>query len=170
MKLLRLFLLSILGLNLFFSCKEIDCPLDNIVVMTVGLYHAEGHQSLTLEDTLTIKASGTDSILLNRALGVNSIQLPVRQGSLMDTILFCFSNKERQKAIDTIFIGHTNEPHFESIDCPPSVFHTINHVSWTSHPLSQFPLTIDSVAVARTKVNYDDVENLKVYLRSTVSQ
>ena len=170
MKLFRLFLPFILGLNLLFSCKEIDCPLDNIVVMTIGLYDSETLQSLTLEDTLTVKASGTDSILLNRALGVNSIQLPIRQGSKMDTLMFCFSNKEYQIAIDTIFLGHTNEPHFESIDCPPSVFHTITHVSWTSHPLSKLPLTIDSVAVARTKVNYDDVENLKVYLRSTVSQ
>lgn len=138
--------------------------------MTIGLYDSETLQSLTLEDTLTVKASGTDSILLNRALGVNSIQLPIRQGSKMDTLMFCFSNKGHQIAIDTIFLGHTNEPHFESIDCPPSVFHTITHVSWTSHPLSKLPLTIDSVAVARTKVNYDDVENLKVYLRSTVSQ
>jgi hypothetical protein len=66
-----------------------------------------------------------------------------------------------------IFVAHTNEPHFESVDCPPAVFHTIQSVAWTSHSLSQMPLTIDSVAVVRTKVNYDDVENLKVYLRST---
>lgn len=29
------------------------------------------------------------------------------------------------------------------------------------------PLTIDSVAVSQTSVNYDDKENLKIYLRST---
>lgn len=152
---------------MFQSCKEIECPLDNVVAMTVGLYHAENDQSLTLADTLTVKAAGTDSILLNRAMGLSSFLLPVRQTSTSDTLLLCFSNSKNQKAIDTIFVAHTNEPHFESVDCPPAVFHTIRSVAWTSHPLSQMPLTIDSVAVVRTKVNYDDVENLKVYLRST---
>lgn len=149
------------------SCKEIDCPLDNVVGLTVGLYHAEDNTALTLSDTLTVKAAGTDSVLLNRALGISSFILPVRQGAEADTLLLCFSNYRGQEATDTLFVHHTNEPHFESVDCPPAMFHTIVSVGWTSHPLAELPLTIDSVAVARKNVNYDDVENIKVFLRAT---
>ena len=75
-----------------------------------------------------------------------------------------------QDAVDTLFVDHTLQPHFESLDCPSSVFHTITGVRATSHSLGNMPLTIDSVALVRLIVNYDDVENIRIYLRSTVRQ
>lgn len=156
-----------LPLFLALGCAEINCPLDNVVVLTAGLYAAEDASPLTLPDTLTVTAAGTDSVLLNRATDIGSFQVPVRQGAETDTLLLRFANTELQTATDTLFVTHTNEPHFESIDCPPSMFHVITSVRWTSHALSQSPLTVDSVAMARPLVNYDDVENIKIYLRST---
>ena len=47
------------------------------------------------------------------------------------------------------------------------MFHELGGAHHTSHALSLMPLTIDSVAVVRKTVNYDDIENLKIYLRST---
>ncbi len=135
--------------------------------MTCQLYEAETEGTLSLTDTLTVKAAGTDSVLLNRGVGLSSFLLPVRQGATTDTLLLCLSNEKGQRATDTVFVEHTNEPHFENVDCPAAVFHTILSVGWTSHPLSQMPLTVDSVAVARSTVNYDDVENIKIFLRST---
>lgn len=153
------------------ACTSIDCPLDNIVVMTCGLYSAESGASLTLSDTLTVRAGGEkDTILLNRAQGISSFSLPLRQGAQQDTLLLRFSNSAGQWATDTLYVSHTNEAHFESIDCPSAIFHTLQTTSWTSHPLSQMPLTVDSVAIVRKAVNYEDIENLKIYLRSTVVQ
>ena len=151
------------------ACSNIDCPLDNVVALNCGLYSAEEKTSLTLRDTLTVygRGFGRDTVLLNRALGISSFLLPVRQGFREDTLLLRLSNLEGQEATDTIFLKHTNEPHFESLDCPPAVFHTLQGVRWTSHALSLMPLTVDSVAVVRTTVNYDDIENLKIYLRAT---
>ncbi len=149
------------------SCKEIECPLDNVVAMTVGLYASETSSALTLADTLTVTAAGTDSVLLNRAFGLSSFLLPVSHGAAADTLLFRFSNEKGQVATDSVIVSHTNEPHFESVDCPSAMFHTLLSVRWTSHPLSQLPLTVDSVAITRSNVNYDDVENIKVFLRST---
>ena len=65
---------------------------------------------------------------------------------------------------------HTPQPHFESLDCPAAVYHTLHAVRYTSHPLSQLPLTVDSVALVRSIVNYDDIENLRIYLRATTAQ
>lgn len=153
------------------ACTNIDCPLDNIVAMTSGLYSAETQAALTLTDTLTVKAGGVkDTILLNRAVGISDFQLPLRQGVAQDTLLFRFSNARGQYATDTLFVNHTNEPHFESMDCPTAMFHTLQGVSWTSHRLALMPLTIDSVALVRKTVNYEDIENLRIYLRSAVVQ
>ncbi len=152
------------------SCSNIDCPLDNIVLMTAGLYDAETGKTLTLSDTLTVSATGSgirDTVLLNRATAVSSFAIPLRHAADCDTLLLRFANASGQSATDTLRLSHTNTLHFESIDCPTAVFFTLNEATWTSHSLGTMPLTIDSVAFARKSVNYDDVENIKIYLRST---
>ncbi len=152
----------------FSACTSIDCPLDNVVAMTCGLYRAEDGETLELSDTLTVRAGGLkDTVLLNRAQGVSDFLIPLRQGVERDTLLFDFSNASQQRATDTVYVEHTNQPHFESIDCSTAVFHTVMSVRWTSHALSEMPLTIDSVAIVRQLVDYDDIENLRIYLRST---
>ena len=149
------------------ACTEIDCPLDNVVEMGIGLYDAETRQALTLADTLTVRPAGKDTILLNRAQGISVCYLPLGQGNERDTLLLRFSNAAGQSATDTLFVGHTKNPPFESIDCPASVFHQLNSVAFTQHPLSQMPLTIDSVVIANPTVTYDNIQHLKIYLRST---
>ena len=66
-------------------------------------------------------------------------------------------------SVDTIFVSHTNEPHFESVDCGMSMFHKIKGVEWTSNGNAAVLSRIDSVAVANPKVNYDETENIKIY-------
>ena len=151
------------------SCTNIDCPLGNVVTINGGLYDAETKKSYKLADTLTVSVSGLkDTILLNRALNISSISLPLKYVAQEDTLLFCFSNAKNQTATDTLFIQHKAQPHFESIDCPTVVFHTIENIRWTKHAMRQMPLTIDSVSVTNKMVNYDNVENIKIYLRSLV--
>ena len=157
-------LLFVLG-----ACTNIDCPLDNVVVMTSGLYDAEDGNPMNLKYTdLSILSADGSHVLLNKAQDISSFVLPMRHGVETDTLLFCFSNTDDQEAVDTLFLSYTDQPHFESVDCPAALFHTLTHVRWTSHPLAELPLTFDSVAIVRSNVNYDDVENIKIYLRSTV--
>ena len=106
-------------------------------------------------------------MLVNRAVGTGTLFLPLRNRTGQDTLLFQLKNIAGQAAEDTIFLTHSSSVHFEAVDCPASVFHNIEGVRWTSHPLAELPLTIDSVAVVRTTVDYDDIENLKIFLRST---
>jgi hypothetical protein len=150
----------------FTGCSEVECPLDSVVVMTCGLRHVETGEKLQLSDSLSITPCGKDTILLNRAYSISEFVLPLKMGNEVDTFLLRFSNSWEMSATDTLFVAHRNEPHFESIDCPASVFHHITHVSWTTHNLSDYPLTIDSVAVKRTLVDYNDIENLQIYLHT----
>lgn len=152
------------------SCSNIDCPLDNVVSMQCNLFSYETKSAYTLTDELTVTPAGRDTVLLNKATNIQSFLLPLKEAGERDTLLLHFSNTADQSATDTLFITHTLHPHFESLDCPSSVFHTITAVRATSHALSEMPLTIDSVSLVRSIVNYDDVENIRIFLRSTTSK
>lgn len=152
------------------ACSNIDCPLDNVVSMQCNLYSYETKSAYTLTDNLTITPAGRDTMLLNQATNVQSFLLPLKEAGEKDTLLLHFSNADGQEATDTLFVTHTLHPHFKSLDCPSSVFHTLTSVKATSHALSLLPLTIDSVALVRPIVNYDDIENVRIFLRSTSSK
>lgn len=149
------------------ACSNIDCPLDNVVRMQCNLYSADTKSSYTLTDELTVTPAGLDTVLLNKASGVSEFLLPLKEGGERDTLLLHFANENGQEAVDTLFIDHTLQPHFESLDCPASVFHTITSVRATSHDVTEMPLTVDSVSLVRSTVNYDDVENIRIFLRTT---
>lgn len=155
--------------GLLAACSNIDCPLDNVVLMQCNLFSTETQQALTLADTLSITPAGRDTLLLNRATGVSSFLVPLKEGATSDTLLLHLSDAVGRSAVDTLFVRHTPQPHFESLDCPASVFHTLTGAAFTTHPLSELPLTIDSVAVVRATVNYDDIENIRIFLRSTTT-
>lgn len=159
---------AVCAASLFITgCSNINCPLDNVVMMQCNFYESETKRALTLHDMLDVMPANSDTVLINRITQVNHILLPLREGGDLDTLLLQFSNTAEQTATDTLFVSHTRQPHFESVDCPASVFHTITAVRATSHPLSELPLTIDSVSVVRSAVNYDDIENIRIFLRST---
>jgi len=156
--------------GLFSACTNIDCPLDNVVMMQCNLYQSETKAALTLTDMLTIKPASRDTLLLNEDTNISSFLVPLNPGATSDTLVCFFLNESGQEGIDTLFISHTPQPHFESVDCPASIFHTLTGVRHTSHPLADMPLTIDSVAIVREIVNYDDIENLRIFFRSTTKQ
>ena len=147
------------------ACSEIDCPLQNIVALRVGFYGADGAQ-VQLPDTLSILAAGTDSVLFNRGIAITSADIPVSYTREADTLLLRMADAAGRVATDTLIFGHTNQVHFENIDCPPAVFHAITSVRWTSHDASVLPLAVDSVELTEPNVNYDARENLKIYLRT----
>ena len=123
-----------------------------------------------MADALTVHPANHNFFLLNQATDISSFVAPLRNTGGTDTLLLSFSNTQNQLATDTLFVTHTPTPHFESIDCPASVFHHITTVRWTSHSLGLMPLTIDSVAIIRSLVDYEDMENLRLYLRATTSE
>ena len=164
-KVLRALLLPAL-IALPSACSNIDCPLDSVVVATVGLYDADTHASMTLTDTLTVAAAGSvDTVLLNRAEGISSFTLPLRQGADADTLLLRFAAASGAQRTDTLFLTHTNTPHFETIDCPSTVFHNLTGARFSRATSTLAPLSIDSVSIVRSTVNYDDIENIRLFLR-----
>ncbi len=163
--LLRFLLVVCLVLPLS-NCSEVECPLDSVVVMTCDLRHADTGEKFLLSDTLTITPCGKDTTLLNRAYGVSDFVLPLKIGEEVDTFLLRFSNEWEMWVVDTLFVKHRNDLHFESVDCPAAMFHQIVDVKWTTHSALEYSVVIDSVAIKRSLVDYNDIENLQIYLRS----
>lgn len=143
----------LLALLAFSSCDQVDCTLYSTVSYTCGLY-ADGN-SVALNDVLTITAMGTDSVLLNQASNVNAFTLPMSMTMEADTLVLHIEG-DGYSIYDTLRVEKTNQPHFESPDCPTRMFHTITRVSSTHN-------FIDSTVVTNPQVNYANVENIQIH-------
>lgn len=141
------------------SCSSIDCPLNNQVFCK---YKLQGDVT-TLSDTLTISVSrsdGNDTVLLNKAVDVDSFEIPMSYSLEQDVLYFQVTSADTS-LLDTVTLTKTNEPHFESVDCVASYFHTLNGVTYTQH-------SIDSIVINNSKVNYDRSNpNIYIYFKAT---
>ena len=144
------------------GCETTDCPLNNVVYSTYGFYAItdEGESQVSILDTLTITAAGTDSVLLNRMVNANGVELPVSYSAAVDTLIFHFTDTLSRTRRDTIWIEKENIPHYESPTCPASMFHHVTGVRCT-HRL------IDSVQTVNPNINYNVSENFKIYFRNS---
>lgn len=152
------FLLAASLLTGFISCESIDCTVDNVVTLNVGFYSSDDGSAFLLTDTLTVTAAGTDSVLYNRGIGIATVSLPMSYWQEADTLLLHFANPDETHDV-TLIVGKQNTPHFESPDCPTTMFHEI-----TGTTLVDPTGYIDSVGVTKNSVRYGSQENIKIYL------
>jgi len=106
----------------------------------------------------------TTQLLFNRAIGQRTIRVPLNVASERDTLLLRFSSST-ETATDTLIVSHQPKSHFESLDCPASVFHTLTKVNWHAHQNTSNLLTVQEVLITNPNVAYENVEHLKVFLR-----
>lgn len=151
------------------ACSNIDCPLDNVVSLQCNLYDASTQSALTLSDVLSVTPAGRDTLLLNQATGIKSFLLPLKEAGTQDTLLLHFANAQGAVQVDSLFVNHTPQPHFESLDCPSSVFHTLNAVRVSAQGSANSAI-VDSVSLVRPIVNYDDIENIRLFIRTSVAK
>ena len=133
------------------ACSSIDCPLNSLVYTQYQLMNAAGRVD-TLADTLTIstkRTDGNDSVLINRSVRTTDFSLPISYSQPQD-VFFVETIDTLTKAVtlDTIMVEKVDRPHFESVDCSPSYFHTITAVGTTHN-------AIDSVVINNPDVDYD---------------
>ncbi len=143
------------------SCETYDCPLNNVVYSTYTFYAVtdEGDVAVSILDTLTITAAGTDSILINQLQNGSSVELPVSYTAPTDTLVLHFTDTLQHTRRDTIWIDKENYPHYESPNCPTAMFHYVTATRWTSW-------LIDSVTIVNPNINYNASENFRIYFRT----
>lgn len=152
----------IVGLGLS-ACSSIDCPLNN---RTYASFKLAGDVT-KLVDTLTVSTPRNidnpeeDTVLINRLVDTDSLSLPMSYQRTEDIYIFTFVQKDTElKTIDTLWVSKENEPHFESVDCNPVMFHTIKDVRFTQR-------AIDDIKVNYNKVTYNDAKaHFLIYLKN----
>ena len=145
------------------SCSSIDCPVQNRVYTTYGLLKSDGTTDTLKVDTLSIttkRADDTDTLLLNRAVGITNFELNISYTQPEDVFYFTLLDTLGNTYRDTICVQKENYPHFESVDCQAAYFHQLTDVRSTHH-------AIDSIVINYPTVNYDEThEHFHVYFKA----
>ncbi len=151
----------ILTAALVTACSSIDCPVQNTVSAFYGLYKSDGSTDTLRYDTLTIattRRDGNDTVLLNRSVNTTGFSLPISSGAKTDTLVIELKDSVSLR-IDTLFVDKEDHPHFESVDCSMSYFHTLTGLRWTTN-------AIDSAIITNRNVNYDvSTQHIRLYFK-----
>lgn len=139
------------------SCDSIDCTLYNSVDMFTNFY--QGGKKVSLTGTLTVTVAGSDSVLINAESNASKLELPLSYYKDVDSIVLNVVG-DGYDMRDTVFVEKTNTTHFESPDCPATMFHVITSVRSTHE-------FIDSITVISPYVNYARTENIQIHLHSS---
>ena len=149
----------ILLIMLLTACSSIDCPVNSIVETIWEVYDDDGLE-LSLSDTLTVTTvtmdgnevvilNGKDNTVLNKLTEKAKFNLPISYSHPEDILLFHFDNSNIDLHVtDTVWIKKDDYPHFESVDCNTTFFHTLTNVRYTRN-------YIDSIVINNPSVTYD---------------
>ena len=144
----RLLLFAVVAL--LAACSTIDCPVQNKVALNFAVkkYNSSGVEV-------------TDTLILNRAIGKTSFSLPLSYTQPEDALIFGVDASDGSGGVlDTVWIKKEDIPHFESVDCQASYFHTITEVNYSRH-------LIDSIVINNPHVTYDTTEpHFYLYLKA----
>ena len=156
------------------ACTSIDCPVNNSVRTYYALLKADGKPDTLNKDTMwvwTQRIDGIDTVIsrqiqgnleLNCFFGTSAyaFDLPISYTQPEDVLCLLIRSSTGKRHYDTIRIKKENIPHFESVDCQASYFHTITDVSTTHH-------VVDSIVINNPHVNYDqNTTHFKLYLKA----
>lgn len=141
---------------LLVACESYDCTLYNYVGM-YGTFYKNG-AAVALTDTLTITSGKSGPVLLNRSVNTSRLNLPLSYWQAEDTLVLTVKG-DGFLIQDTVWISKTNQVHYESPDCPTTLFHDIQDIRST-HKF------IKSINVIRSSVNYELTDNLQILLLS----
>lgn len=151
-------LATLFALGTLTACDSIDCSLYNTVQCVMGFYDSEGN-AVQINDTLSITAVPNEEVLFNRGVGVQQVGFPLSYYKDKDTIEIVVWNKYSEWT-QLLVIEKQNIEHFESLDCPVKMYHTLKGVTIQ-------PGFVDSVKIESPNIEYNNGENIKIYLHPT---
>ncbi|MCM1313323.1 MAG: DUF6452 family protein [Bacteroides sp.] len=103
--------------------------------------------------TETVSETRRDTILVNKAVSRDNIEVGLAYFQKCDTLIFSYSEITSS---DTIRIMHDSYPHVDLPECGAYRFHTLTGVTSTE-------AGIDHVEIVNPTVNYEGNENIRIY-------
>ncbi len=134
-----------------------DCALENIAYncikfYTVGTDSIEKEYALPEALTVSVMINGQAAIAVNHVTNAKEIKLPMCYTATCDTVIMNFFDSYN----DTLYIGHSNIPIYQSMECGVIMHHRLTGITHSS-------FLIDSTAINNANVNFDNNENIKLY-------
>ncbi|WP_294629555.1 DUF6452 family protein [uncultured Bacteroides sp.] len=114
-------------------------------------------------DSLTIRALGTDSIILNNEKKVHKIMLPLRYTSDSTVFILQYDPKRNPKDMDTLYIVQRNTPYFQSMECGYMMKQNI--ISATFGNKAGSSEKMDSIYFRNKEANSNEIENLQIFFK-----
>lgn len=170
--LVRIFLLLIIvgaAVSIHSSCSdENDCSLAGRPMMycTFKTIDKSLDPTKVLNDTLdslTIKALGTDSIILNNEKKVHKIMLPLRYTSDSTVFILQYNPVDNPDDADTLYIVQQNTPYFQSMECGYMMKQNIISAKFGNRTNSSEK--IDSIYFRNKEANSNEIENLQIFFK-----
>lgn len=167
--LVRLFLLLIIvgaAASIYSSCSdENDCSLAGRPMMYCALmtYDPDNGNAVVNDtlDSLTIRALGTDSIILNNEKRVHTLMLPLRYTSDTTVFIFQYNPVRVPTDVDTVYIVQQNTPYFQSMECGYMMKQNIISTRFENRAGSTE--TIDSIYLRNKEANTNEIQNLQIF-------
>ena len=148
--------------TLWAGCEGIDCTLNNVVCLRIGFYASDSGQKVSVLDTLTITAEGTDSVLFNRGVKTSEVALPMSYWQDEDVLRLAFTEADTRNTRSIVLrVAKSNTQHYEGPECPTTMFHQLKGVDF-----EDANGLVDSVVITNKQVNYVPLENIKIYLHA----
>lgn len=149
-----LIMFSLITLLVFVSCSDSDCVLTNSVAVGVKFYEGSEGLPVAILDTLTIKVARPqgDTVIINREPGTTGFLLPLSYSSNTDLFILCYNDS----VFDSLYIYHTGQPVFISMECGVVMNHTITDVQSSK-------TVMDSVRITNPRVDNNGNNNIKIY-------
>ncbi len=180
------------------ACSSNNCPLENTVLCNYHFYDSEG-TSITYSDAITIKTllPGTkttytyrklgyqtvvkerrdstlieqgynesvanvrrDTILVNKSSSRSEVSVPMSYLNPADTLIFQYESISRG---DTLIVSHKSHAHVELPECGAHYYHTLTGIKSTD-------AAIDHVEIVNSEVNYQGLENVKIYFNGVAEE
>lgn len=168
--LFRIFLLLVFigaGISIGSSCsEENDCSLAGRPMMYCTLYTIDEVTDYTVNDTLdslTIRALGTDSIILNNQKDVHTLELPLRYTSDTTVFIFQYDPVRRPTDVDTLYVVQQNTSYFQSMECGYTMRQNILNTRFGNTRNSSE--RIDSLYILNQEANSNEIQNLQIFFR-----
>lgn len=169
--LVRIFLLLIIvgaAVSIHSSCSdENDCslagrPMMYCTLMTINPDDKTRAVNDTL-DSLTIRALGTDSIILNNEKRVHKLMLPLRYTSDSTVFILQYDPVRKPNDVDTLYIVQQNTPYFQSMECGYMMKQNIISAKFGNRAGSSEK--IDSIYFRNKEANSNEIENLQIFFK-----
>lgn len=167
--LIRIFLiLTIIGgaISINSSCSdENDCSMAGrpMIYCTFKTNNPDDNNAVQNDtlDSLTVRAMGTDSIILNNEKDVHTVMLPLRYTSDSTVFIFQYDPTRNPLNQDTVYIVQENTPYFQSMECGYMMKQNIVSSSFGNRTNSTEQIT--SIELRNKEANSNEIENLQIF-------